>query len=259
MDNYSSYQQQLSVVASEASSAAGAVTGEKAEALKRIEANRFQHQVIEGITTPVGVDTVESAVKGAVTTFAKTEAKQVLGEAAFKDYAEGGIKKVLTGGIKRGVKSVVSKVTGGGSTEADDALTTVAEGDLIPLGADRITAAVRGPAGTALRQEVTDQAGAAAARAAALGNDVSGGGRAAVSEAGKAARRAAGLSEDATDEELATATSASAADDWNPIGILATAGLGLATVLLGAFEGHHPKKHPITAPPVSNASTQFGT
>ena len=71
---------------------------------------------------------------------------------------------------------------------------------------------------------------------------------AAVSDAGK------------TESTLAKVTAVSSEDDWNPIGLVITAGLAIGTLFAGIF-GHHRDglpKHPPNAPPVMNASTQFG-
>lgn len=59
---------------------------------------------------------------------------------------------------------------------------------------------------------------------------------------------------------LAKLTAASAEDDFNPYGLVITAGLAIGTLFAGIF-GHHRDglpKHPPVPPPVMNASTQFG-
>lgn len=61
-----------------------------------------------------------------------------------------------------------------------------------------------------------------------------------------------------TEGSLAAATAGSTADDWNPIGILTTIGLGLATLFAGIF-GHKKEqvaRHVQTM--TLNPSTQFG-
>jgi len=63
-----------------------------------------------------------------------------------------------------------------------------------------------------------------------------------------------------TESTLAKATAASSEDDFNPVGLLVTAGLAIGTLFAGIF-GHHRDglpKHPPVPPPVINASTQFG-
>ncbi len=69
---------------------------------------------------------------------------------------------------------------------------------------------------------------------------------------------AATATEASTETTLASTTAASAADDWNPIGIVTTIGLGLATLFAGIF-GH--KKEQVARHVQSltlNPSTQFG-
>lgn len=69
---------------------------------------------------------------------------------------------------------------------------------------------------------------------------------------------AATATEATTETTLASTTAASAADDWNPIGIVTTIGLGLATLFAGIF-GH--KKEQVARHVQSltlNPSTQFG-
>lgn len=63
-----------------------------------------------------------------------------------------------------------------------------------------------------------------------------------------------------SEKGMALATASSAEGDWNPIGLVITAGLAIGTLFAGIF-GHHRDglpKHPPNAPPVMNASTQFG-
>lgn len=83
---------------------------------------------------------------------------------------------------------------------------------------------------------------------------------AAAGAAGDASTAAAGAgaADASTEATLASSTAASAADDWNPIGIVATIGLGLATLFAGIF-GHHKEqvaRHVQTM--TLNPSTQFG-
>lgn len=69
---------------------------------------------------------------------------------------------------------------------------------------------------------------------------------------------AATATEASIETTLASTTAASAADDWNPIGIVTTIGLGLATLFAGIF-GH--KKEQVARHVQSltlNPSTQFG-
>lgn len=71
----------------------------------------------------------------------------------------------------------------------------------------------------------------------------------------------AGVGGDVAAGALGTATQASAAFDWNPVGLAATAVLGLGTVLAGVF-GHKKEesvpRHSPDQPTVANVSTQFG-
>lgn len=61
-----------------------------------------------------------------------------------------------------------------------------------------------------------------------------------------------------TEGALATATLGSTADDWNPIGLLTTIGLGLATLFAGIF-GHKKEQVARHAQSMTlNPSTQFG-
>ena len=245
MDNYSSYQQQLSVVASEASNAASVVASEKAAVLKTTEADRFKSQVIEGVTTPLGVDLLEGSTKDVVSKVAPQLIKNVIGDEAAKGFSQGGITKTITGAIGRKARAVM----------ADNE---------IPLPRTPVTTPVTTPVATS--GEATDAVGSAVGKLPVVGESVD---RLApeseqlrqnlTDDVGKATERAAKLG-DAVDDSLASATAESTAEDWNPIGIGITAVLGLSTLLAGAF-GHRDKepRHPITAPPVTNASTQFGT
>ena len=237
MDNYSSYQQQLSVVASEASNAASVVASEKAAVLKTTEADRFKSQVIEGVTTPLGVDLLEDSTKDVVSKVAPQLIKNVIGDEAAKGFSQGGITKTITGAIGRKARAVMAdneiplpRTPVATSGEATDAVgSAVGKLPVVGESVDRLA-----PESEELRQNLTDDVGKATERAAKLG--------------------------DAVDDSLASATAESTAEDWNPIGIGITAVLGLSTLLAGAF-GHRDKepRHPITAPPVTNASTQFGT
>lgn len=71
----------------------------------------------------------------------------------------------------------------------------------------------------------------------------------------------AGVGGDVVAGALGTATQASAAFDWNPAGLAATAVLGLGTILAGVF-GHKKEesvpRHSPDQPTVANVSTQFG-
>lgn len=65
---------------------------------------------------------------------------------------------------------------------------------------------------------------------------------------------------ESTESKLARATAVSGEDDFNPAGLVITAGLAIGTLFAGIF-GHHRDglpKHPPVPPPVMNASTQFG-
>lgn len=77
-------------------------------------------------------------------------------------------------------------------------------------------------------------------------------------EAGKAAAAVSDVGKG--ESTLAKLTAASAEDDFNPYGLVITAGLAIGTLFAGIF-GHHRDglpKHPPVPPPVMNASTQFG-
>lgn len=77
-------------------------------------------------------------------------------------------------------------------------------------------------------------------------------------EAGKAAAAVSDVGKG--ESTLAKLTAVSSEDDWNPAGLLITAGLAIGTLFAGIF-GHHRDglpKHPPVPPPVINASTQFG-
>lgn len=77
----------------------------------------------------------------------------------------------------------------------------------------------------------------------------------------EAAKAAAAVSDVGKGEStLAKLTAVSAEDDFNPAGLVITAGLAIGTLFAGIF-GHHRDglpKHPPVPPPVMNASTQFG-
>lgn len=65
---------------------------------------------------------------------------------------------------------------------------------------------------------------------------------------------------ESTESTMAKLTAVSAEDDFNPAGLVITAGLAIGTLFAGIF-GHHRDglpKHPPVPPPVMNASTQFG-
>lgn len=69
---------------------------------------------------------------------------------------------------------------------------------------------------------------------------------------------AATATEATTESTLASATAASTADDWNPIGIITTIGLGLATIFAGIF-GHKKEQVARHVQAMTlNPSTQFG-
>ena len=237
MGNYSSRQQQLSVVASEASNAASVVASEKAAVLKTTEADRFKSQVIEGVTTPLGVDLLEGSTKDVVSKVAPQLIKNVIGDEAAKDFSQGGITKTITGAIGRKARAVMAdneiplpRTPEATSGEATDALGS-AVGKLPVVGESVGRLA---PESEELRQNLTDDVGKATERAAKLG--------------------------DAVDDSLASATAESTAEGWSPIGVGITVALGLSALLAGALgrRGKEPRR-PITAPPVTNAPTQFGT
>ena len=78
---------------------------------------------------------------------------------------------------------------------------------------------------------------------------------------GEAAKATAAASDVAKGgSTMAKLTAVSAEDDFNPAGLVITAGLAIGTLFAGIF-GHHRDglpKHPPVPPPVMNASTQFG-
>ena len=72
-------------------------------------------------------------------------------------------------------------------------------------------------------------------------------------------RKITGKMSDAPEGMLEEATEESATDDFDPVGLAITAGLGIATLFSSLF-GHHKDamRHPIPIP-IDNPSTNFGT
>lgn len=206
---------------------------------------REVHSQVEGLTAPAGIGGI---AKGVSKIGRGTFQRAGFGE-AYDDYSAEGVAGLARGVTNRGIAGKMD--------------------ELLQRGAARVTAA---KAGEPLEEDgVFDtKTGLTADESSQLDDLVSQSGKAAAPVADdaepaaaaaaepEAAAAADGIETATTEGTLATTTAASTADDWNPIGIVTTIGLGLATLFAGIF-GHHKEmaaRHVQTMG--INPSTQFG-
>ena len=145
---------------------------------------------------------------------------------------------------------------------ASGKLESISTGIGTPIGIAFLSSAAKSVAAVG-GQTVANAAGVGGAYSA-VANAASAAGSA-VSSAANTVGQAVGLTSsnpaivaDAGDDALDTATAASTAGDWNPVGVAITAVLGIASIFAGIFShsGTTTARH--VSVPVSNSSTQFG-
>ena len=295
MDDMSQYMQQMNAAAASQSLSDASVAAQNAKEQAKTEYQRFKQGVVEGVSGPLGVDLLEKTVeKGGL----KVAEKVGLGN-AFKDWQEGGkgvqgLANAARGAIGRATGKAVPEATAT-TPKGDDGLDVKPPDepeaslepeelgeDLTPqdlIDASRDVRAAADPAATAslreasadlfntlLKPEPTPSTADSVPKpepepspsAAEPGDDFEMVEPLSEEEAAKAA---AAVSDVAKGEStMAKLTAVSAEDDFNPYGLVITAGLAIGTLFAGIF-GHHRDglpKHPPVPPPVMNASTQFG-
>lgn len=251
---------------------------------------REVHSQVEGVTAPGGIGLF---AKGVSKIGRGTFQRAGLGE-AYDDYSAEGVTGLVRGATNRNVAGKMDELLQRGEARVNaakagqpleeegvfDAKTGLnadeqsqldnlvsKSGKAAPDEAATDTAADAG--GTAGGAEATaggaTGATAGGATATAGGADATAGGATSATatvgaaDADATTAVATGTIETASAEgSLASATAASTADDWNPIGIVTTIGLGLATLFAGIF-GHKKEevaRHVQTL--TLNPSTQFG-
>lgn len=268
MDDMSQYMQQMNAAAASQSLSDASVAAQNAKEQAKTEYQRFKQGVVEGVTGPLGIDLLEKTVeKGGL----KVAEKVGLGN-AFKDWQEGG-KGVQ--GLANAARGAIGRVTGksvalspdsGGavSTARQLAQQAVQNQGRIPVAQPGRNAG-GGPASddddddtdAPLQRPVT-QSQSTTSPDDNVGDDFVKVDASDTVDADVARKAVVDGNRGVSDMEKMTA--ASAEDDFNPYGLVITAGLAIGTLFAGIF-GHHRDglpKHPPVPPPVMNASTQFG-
>ena len=223
MDDQSSYMQQLNAASSSAMEADEEIQGINTKNFREQVHERHVGDVVRSVALPIGLPL---AAKG----LSNLAVKAGLG-AVVDDYAKGGVQQVIEGGVDRTVQSMSAPAAT--ETAAEAAAPAAAPAAAAPDGAPNPAFDPTAADGDAVAA-AADDAPAAAAGAAA------------------------GATEGGAEAGLGSALSASTAADWNPIGDIVTAGLGLATILAGVFGHGKIQRHPPTPQPQLNPSTQFG-
>lgn len=207
---------------------------------------RNAHSEIMGATDPVGIATV---AKGLSKIGRGTYYKAGFSE-AYDDFAAGGLRGVVSGAVNRSIGGNMDdllqrgqarlanpdSIEPGQSVDMDTGLTAEESSQLDGLVAQsKLASSIAPPAETSVTP-------AEPAASASVGE----------------VETATTTAEASTESSLAAATAGSTADDWNPIGLLTTIGLGLATLFAGIF-GHKKEQVARHAQSMTlNPSTQFG-
>lgn len=202
------------------------------------------HSEVMGATDPVGIAT---AVKGLSKIGRGTYQQLGLGE-AYDDYAAEGITGVARGFTNRAIAGQMDNLLKQGQAR-------LADPDSIPAGQSVDADTGLTAEESSKLDDMVAQSGKAPAEIADAAETTTG---AAAAETGAGAAATTTIESASAEGALAKTAVASAADDWNPVGIITTIGLGLATLFAGIF-GH--KKEQMTRHVQSmtlNPSTQFG-
>lgn len=236
---------------------------------------REVHSQVEGVSAPGGIGLF---AKGVSKIGRGTFQRAGLGE-AYDDYSAEGVTGLVRGATNRGVAGKMDELLQRGEARVNAAKAgQPLEGEGVfdaktGLNADEQSQLdnLVSKSGKAAPDEAATDAAADAGGTAGGAEATAGGATGATATAGGATATVGAADADATtavatgtietasaEGSLASATAASTADDWNPIGIVTTIGLGLATLFAGIF-GHKKEevaRHVQTL--TLNPSTQFG-
>lgn len=209
---------------------------------------RNVHSEIMGATDPVGIALVAKGVSKVGTKMIDagvSTANKSINEQIDTITQRGAARLASSNAAEDGPINVKTGLTADESSQLDS---LASQSKLVSNFQSSTEAAVtpNAPASTAVSEgvETGTQSVAATETAAATGGEVG-----TLASAGATG---------STEGTLATATLGSTADDWNPIGLLTTIGLGLATLFAGIF-GHKKEQVARHAQSMTlNPSTQFG-
>lgn len=229
---------------------------------------REVHSQVEGVTAPGGIGLF---AKGVSKIGRGTFQRAGLGE-AYDDYSAEGVTGLVRGATNRNVAGKMDELLQRGEARVNaakagqpleeegvfDAKTGLNADERSQLD-NLVSKSGKAAPDEAATDTAADAAGTAGGAEATAGGATSATTTVGAADADATTAVATGTIETASAEgSLASATAASTADDWNPIGIVTTIGMGLATLFAGIF-GHKKEevaRHVQTL--TLNPSTQFG-